>query len=267
MARQNPKRRAGARRGGASGGAGHRGAPRVDKKPGAAGAGRRAGGNAGADRGDAVRPHGAGPTGDDLGAAPAVFRLGAVPGAMPGKWIERWREQRPETRLELVPISAAGQRAALDTGDVDAAIVRLPIDGDPDELHTIRLYDEVAVVVASKESSLMAADELTPDDLAGEVLITPTDDVLGDLGLPIEAATFGAPATTEDAIEIVASGVGIVVVPMSLARLHHRRDVDHRPLADDPSLPVALAWLRERDADDVQHFAAITRGRGARSSR
>lgn len=195
------------------------------------------------------------------------FRLGAVPGATPGKWIERWREQRPQTRIELIPLAVADQRTALDGDRVDAAIVRLPLDGDPDAVHLIRLYEEVPVVVASREASIMAADELEPGDFAGEVRITPQDDVLGELGLPTEPARFEVPATTEEAIALAATGVGVVIVPQSLARLHHRRDVDHRPLVGGPLSSVGLAWLRERDGDDVQHLVGITRGRTPRSSR
>lgn len=196
-----------------------------------------------------------------------MFRLGFVPGATPGKWVDRWHEQRPGSAIELVPLTVAGQRAAIDAGEVDAAIARLPLGGGADDVHVLKLYDEAPVVVASAESSLMAADELTADDLVGEVRIVPADDVYGDLVLPTDAALFSPPATTEEAIEIAASGVGVVVVPMSLARLHHRRDAGSRPLAGGPISPVALVWLRERDADDVQHLAGITRGRGARSSR
>lgn len=195
------------------------------------------------------------------------FRLGVIPGATAGKWVDRWREQRPDSPIELVPLSVAGQRAAIGAGEVDAAIVRLPLEGEPGDVHVIRLYDEDPVVVASNESSLMAGDELHPDDLADEVLVTPADDIYGDLGLPTEPAGFDPPATTEEAIEIVASGAGIVVVPMSLARLHHRRDVEYRTLVGAPVSTVALVWLRERDAEDVQHLAGITRGRGAHSSR
>lgn len=196
-----------------------------------------------------------------------MFRLGAIPGAMPGKWIERWRERMPDVPLELVPIAVADQRAALDGGEIDAAIVRLPLPGDPDAVHVIRLYDEVPVVVAGADSSLLAVDELRAEDLAGEVRVTPADDVIGPLDLPTEAPRFDAPATTEDAIAVVAAGVGIAVMPMSLARLHHRRDVEYRPLVDAPRSTVALAWRRDRDTDDVQTFVGITRGRTARSSR
>ncbi|WP_261167018.1 substrate-binding domain-containing protein [Microbacterium sp. Marseille-Q6965] len=196
-----------------------------------------------------------------------AFRLGIIPGAMPGKWVERWRARMPHMPLELVPIAVSEQRTALDEGRVDAALVRLPLAGDADTVHAIRLYDETPVVVASRDSSLMAAEELVAADLEGEILLTPGDDVLGSLALPTATPRFEAPATTEEAIAIAAAGVGVVVVPLSLARLHHRRDVDHRPLLGGPQSTVALAWLRDRDADDIQTFVGITRGRTARSSR
>lgn len=195
---------------------------------------------------------------------PRTFRLGVVPGATPGKWVDTWKQRMPRIPLELVPIEFAAQRAAMN--DVDAAIVRRPLD-DADELHVIPLYDEVPVVVASAESHLMAADELTADDLVGEVLITPLDDVLGPLDLPTVAPDFPPLDTTADAVATAASGVGIVIVPMSLARLHQRKDAGYRPLADGPTSSVALAWPRDRTTEDVETFIGIVRGRTANSSR
>lgn len=196
--------------------------------------------------------------------ASRTFRLGVVPGATPGKWIDLWKQRMPRVPLELVPIEFASQRAAIE--DVDAALVRRPID-DTDELHTIALYDEVTVVAASADSHLMAADELTADDLTGEVLITPLDDVLGPLDLPTTSPDFPPIHATADAIATVAAGIGIVVVPMSLARLHQRKDVGYRPLLDAPTSSVALAWLRDRTTEDVETFIGIVRGRTANSSR
>ncbi|MFL0412033.1 LysR substrate-binding domain-containing protein [Microbacterium paludicola] len=197
---------------------------------------------------------------------PRTFRLGVVPGATPGKWIDRWRERLPHVTLELVPLEVATQRAPIDAGDVDAALIRLPIE--PHDLHVIRLYDESAVVVASIDSALTAAEELDPDDLAGEIVIVPRDDVLGPIRLPgTEAPRFDPPETTADAIATVAAGVGIVVVPMSLARLHHRRDVTYRPLRGAPASTVALAWHADRTTPDVDTFVGIVRGRTSNSSR
>lgn len=193
------------------------------------------------------------------------FRLGAVPGATPGKWIDTWKTRMPRTPLELVPLVVADQRAAFVRGDVDAAIVRLPIDRDG--LHLIPLYEETTVVVCAADSHLTAADELTDEDLAGEVRIVPGDDVLAFDVPGTEAPRFAPPATTGEAIETVAAGIGIVIVPMSLARLHHRKDVTFRPLAGAPASAVALAWPADATTDLVDAFVGIVRGRTANSSR
>jgi DNA-binding transcriptional LysR family regulator len=194
---------------------------------------------------------------------PRTFRLGAVPGATPGKWIVAWKQRMPRVPLELVPIEAATQRAALD--GVDAALVRLPLTDD--SLHIIPLYDELPVVVAAVDSHLMAAAELTGSDLEGEVVIGLTDDVLGPLELPGTSPARFAALPTNEAIVTAASGVGIVIVPMSLARMHHRKDADHRVLADGPVSTVALVWPRERTTPDVETFVGIVRGRTTNSSR
>lgn len=198
-------------------------------------------------------------------AEPSTFRLGAIPGATPGKWIDVWKERMPRTTLELVPLPVADQRRALDDAEVDAALVRLPISSDG--LHVIPLYDEVPVVVCAKDSHLTAAEELEPGDLGGEVLIVAQDDVLGIRIAGTVPPRFDAPADTAEAIATVAAGVGIVVVPMSLARLHHRKDVEHRPLRDGPVSTVALAWVADRTTPVVETFVGIVRGRTANSSR
>jgi DNA-binding transcriptional LysR family regulator len=194
---------------------------------------------------------------------PRTFRLGAVPGATPGKWIDAWKQRMPHVPLELVPIEVAAQRGALD--EVDAALVRLPLTDDT--LHVIPLYDEVPVVVTSVDSHLLAAEELTIADLAGEVVIALTDDALLTLDVPDAVAPRFSAMSTGDAIATAATGTGVVIVPMSLARLHHRKDVEHRPLVDGPTSTVALAWLRDRTTPDVDTFVGIVRGRTANSSR
>ena len=195
---------------------------------------------------------------------PRTFVLGAVPGATPGKWIGLWRERMPRVSLELREIDVAGQRSHLD--EVDAALVRLPVAAS-DDLHLIPLYEEQPVVVMSVDSHLTAGDELDTADLAGEVVIVPADDVLAARIPDAVPPTFAPPSDTGEAIATVAAGVGVVVVPMSLARAHQRRDVEYRVLRDGPVSTVALAWLRERTTADVEAFVGIVRGRTARSSR
>lgn len=194
---------------------------------------------------------------------PRTFRLGVMPGATPGKWIDAWKTRMPHVPVELVPIEVATQTESLD--DLDAAIVRLPLADD--SLHVITLYDEVPVVVASIESHLLTVDELTVADLAGELVMTPIDDPLGPLDIPGAVAPTFAPLPVADAIATAATGTGIVIVPMSLARLHHRKDAGHRPLVDGPVSTVALAWRRDHTTPDVETFIGIVRGRTSNSSR
>ena len=80
------------------------------------------------------------------------------------------------------------------------------------------------------------------------------------------AAAF-APATTAEAIELVAAGVGLLVVPQSLARLHHRRDLTYRPLSDAPGSGVGLAWPDTENTELMEEFIGIVRGRTVNSTR
>ncbi|KAA9107881.1 LysR family substrate-binding domain-containing protein [Microbacterium rhizomatis] len=200
------------------------------------------------------------------GPAPsAALRLGLVPGATPGKWIDAWRDRLPDVPVEVTVLDVATQRERVLGEEIDIALVRLPIDDDG--LHVIPLYDEIPVVVCASDSALTAADELDLADLAGEVVIVPRDAVY-DFAVPGSIPpAFDAPADTAEAIATVAAGVGIVIVPLSLARLHHRKDAAHRPLRAGPTSTVALAWRSDRTTPEVEMFIGIVRGRTANSSR
>lgn len=206
-----------------------------------------------------------------------VFRLGYVPGATPAKWARTFRARHRDVSLELVPLAAALAELAVVGGDVDAAILRPPVDRAV--LHAIPLYAEDPVVVVPRDHLLAALDEsepVEPDDLAEETLVQPADDVLAWAGTPGAQedaitppgkAASHVPATTPDAIELVAAGAGVVVLPRSLARLHHRKDVTARPFPAGPMAPVALAWAIEREDERTEDLIGIVRGRTVNSSR
>jgi DNA-binding transcriptional LysR family regulator len=195
----------------------------------------------------------------------AAFRLGYVPGVTPGKWVRIWAERRPHVTLELVTATTDEALELIRTGAVDAAVLRLPIDRTG--LHTIPLYTETTVAVVPKEHVVAATEESTVADLADEIVLRPQDDTLAWPGdRPGRSAAF-APATTAAAIELVAAGVGLLVVPQSLARLHHRRDLVYRPLTDAPGSVVGLAWPDAENTELMEEFIGIVRGRTVNSSR
>ncbi|MEU0878844.1 LysR family substrate-binding domain-containing protein [Lentzea sp. NPDC005914] len=193
------------------------------------------------------------------------FTLAFVPGVTPGKWARVWQERLPETELTLVQVTIAEAAGKVRSGEADAALLRLP--GDREDLHAIPLYTEVSVVVFPKDHEFAAADELSLEDLKPHVLWQPLDDPLDWDAMPGQPPVE-RPQTTADAIELVAAGVGLLVVPQSLARLHHRKDLKYVPLSDAPQSRVALAFpIRDENPELVEHMIGIVRGRTVNSTR
>ncbi len=195
---------------------------------------------------------------------PTSFTLGYVPGVTPGKWVRIWQERTPDIPLDLVQVTADAAADRVRDRAVDAVLLRLPTDRSG--LHAIPLYTETTVVVVPKDHLVAAADDVTGEDLADELVLHPLDDTLGWEHPPGRPA-LERPATTADAIQLVAAGVGVLVVPQSLARLHHRRDLTYRPLTDAPQSRVALSWLEDETTDLMEQFIGIVRGRTVNSTR
>ena len=149
-------------------------------------------------------------------------------------------------------------------GSVDVALLRLPTDTSA--LAVIPLYEETTVAVVPVDHLLSAADEVTSSDLEGEPILWPLDDVVGWVGAPGTPIDH-RPENTMAAVELVAAGLGVLIVPQSLARLCHRKDLTYRPIADAPTCAVALAFAEGSQSSLVQEFTGIVRGRTPGSSR
>ncbi|AEF36784.1 LysR family transcriptional regulator [Mycolicibacter sinensis] len=161
-------------------------------------------------------------------------------------------------------MAAADAVAAVRAGAVDVALLRPPTDTSG--LAVIPLYDETTVAVVPTDHVLCAADEITAADLRGEPILLPLDDVVAWAEAP-GAPLDHRPETTKDAIELVAAGLGVLIVPQSLARLYHRKDLTYRPITDAPTCPVALGLPEGRQPQLTEEFVGIVRGRKPGSSR
>ncbi|WP_067465901.1 LysR family substrate-binding domain-containing protein [Actinomadura macra] len=192
------------------------------------------------------------------------FRLAYVPGVTPGKWARVWAERVREVPLRLVQMPAAEVVPLLRDGGVDAAFVRLPVDRAA--LHVIPLYLETTVVVVPKDHAVAAVEEVELADLVDEDVFEPLDDVLAWDDRPGQLA-FTRPENTAIAIELVASGAGVLLLPQSLARLHHRKDLTYRTVTDAPQSQIGLAWLEAVTTDLMEELIGIVRGRTPNSSR
>ncbi|MFC5928058.1 LysR family transcriptional regulator [Cryobacterium melibiosiphilum] len=202
-----------------------------------------------------------------------TFSIAFVAGVTPTKWTRIWGQRRPETPLAVFRTEMPEQVEVLRDERAAVSLVRLPIDETG--LSVIALYNEIPVVVLPKGHDLDVTGDTEPvsiADLADEHLLQDPDDVPAWRDLAIEVADGSRRALPpmrdmDEVMEQVAAGVGIVVVPHSIARLYGRKDVVSRPVAGVPDTQIALAWPTDATTDLVEEFIGIVRGRSSASSR
>ncbi|NMR21646.1 LysR substrate-binding domain-containing protein [Cellulomonas fimi] len=199
-----------------------------------------------------------------------AFRIGIAPGVVVSKWTRLWGERRPDVEAQVIPTDAAMQVTALHEGLLDVSFVRLPVPAEG--LSVIPLYSEVPVVVLPRDHPLADAESLSVVELAEEHLLqdpatVPEWSAAADVLRSTPVRPPPETASAADAVALVAAGIGVLVVPKSVARLHHRKDVTHVPLTDVAQTDVGLAWLADRTTPDVEDFIGIVRGRSVTSSR
>ena len=221
------------------------------------------------------------------------LRIAYVPGIMPGKWFTRWHERYGDRApLAEIPVGEGLGIQALTTELSTSqsaeplahmAIVRPthePRSRDTDEYHSIRLYEEVPVLIMPSDHVLTVLDEVSFEDLAEEFLL---HDPAEYPAWAEVSSTWRAKnprflpefASDREAIELVAAGIGLYIAPMSVARFYHRKDLTYRPMRDLEPYPVTLTWRRapaahprpEREETLIQDFIGIVRGRTASSER
>lgn len=174
----------------------------------------------------------------------APFIVAFVPGVTPGKWSRVWAERVRREPLSLLPLAADEALAAVLDGSVHMGLLRDVTASET--LHVIPLYREQPVVVAARDSAVAAFDSLRLADLAGENVL---------------------PGQDAAAVELVATGSGVALMPASVARAHSRKDVVARPVSDAPDTGIGLAWLAAAQHPRIDTFVGIVRGRTENSSR
>ena len=157
---------------------------------------------------------------------------------------------------------------------------REPASTDGEKYHSIRLYEELPVVILPVDHVLTVLDEVPVEELAEEFLLQPASDIPAYEKVSRawrESAGRIVPEglTDKETIELVAAGVGLYIVPMSIARFYHRKDLTYRPVAGLDLYPVHLVWPRAPKGEPrseelealLQDFIGIVRGRTATSER
>jgi DNA-binding transcriptional LysR family regulator len=204
---------------------------------------------------------------------PVTFSIAFVAGVTPTKWTRIWADRFPDRELEVFRTDPNEQIEVLRDGRANVSLVRLPIDREG--LGAITLYSEIPVVVAAKDHAIAAVaenDTVSLALLADDHLLQDPDTVpeWRDVSSEVRDGTRRALPTMHDLDEVmeqIAAGVGIAILPHSLARLHSRKDVISRSLDGVAETQIALAWPADEKTENVEEFIGIVRGRSAASSR
>ncbi|GGO77004.1 LysR family transcriptional regulator [Nonomuraea cavernae] len=162
-------------------------------------------------------------------------------GPLAARIARRLAGRAPAIGVELRPAGRGDASAALTRGEVSAAILATPAPapfGTAARFHIT--IDHLAVPAGHP---LWARARVAPDDLTGQVLLTPGRSWTGLPGRPRVVADddFGA------ALDLVAAGAGLLPSPQLLVRAVRRDDIRFVPFdAGDLRITYALAWSRER---------------------
>ncbi|RRS00402.1 LysR family transcriptional regulator [Glycomyces terrestris] len=184
--------------------------------------------------------------------ASRVLRVGFLASAANEKTqpiIARFRECRPDWRIELRQASWGDPAAGLVSGEVDAAFMRLPFPRQ-DEFASLALLTEPRCVAMAAGHPLARRESLRFEELLDEPFIAAPGaagafrdhwvaaDARG--GRPVKV---GAVAEhPDDWLTAIANGDGIALAPASAARYYARPDIAYREVEGVAPSTVALVW-------------------------
>jgi DNA-binding transcriptional LysR family regulator len=166
--------------------------------------------------------------------------------------LKRFKAARPGVALALREMLSPDQAAALAAGDLDVGLLLPPVQGGDLE-HVVVHRERFLAALPAAHRLARKPGRLAVRELAGEAVVMVPREMAPGLyeivwGLA-ERAGF-TPQVAQEAIQmqtvvsLVSSGLGVAIVPASLANLG-RRGVAYREIADaHPRLDLWLTWRR-----------------------
>ncbi|GHE58683.1 LysR family transcriptional regulator [Streptomyces spiralis] len=198
-----------------------------------------------------------------------TLTIGFMPGITVTPATAVFTTRHPDVNVRLLRTSWHDQVEVLLDGRADVGVVRLPIDQHGLEVRP--LFQEPRVVMLPAGHRLADKASVTVGDLAAEHLLQDPDAVPEWRDVALELRGDRRPEVppihqVEEKLELVASGAGICVIPLSTAGFYTRPDVIALPVEGIGPNKVALAWVASRRSPLVRDFAeaaAQTLGRPA----
>jgi DNA-binding transcriptional LysR family regulator len=158
---------------------------------------------------------------------------------------------RPGVALALREMLSPQQAAALAAGELDFGLLLPPVTGDLD--HLVVQRERFVAALPARHRLARRRGRVAMRELAVEAFVMAPRDIapgLHDIVAQLAARAGFSPRIAQEAIQmqtvvsLVSSGLGVAVVPSSVAQLG-RRGVVYREIADaHPRLDLWLAWRR-----------------------
>ena len=201
------------------------------------------------------------------------LRLGFVSladyGVLP-ELLKAYKAARPGVSLALREMLSPEQAAGLAAGELDFGLLLPPVAGDLE--HLVVQRERFVAALPSRHSLARSRARIAVRDLASEAFVMAPREIapgLHDIVAMLAARAGFSPRVAQEAIQmqtvvsLVSSGLGVAVVPASVANLG-RRGVVYREIADaHPRLDLWLAWRRgslgAAGREFVQHARRIAR--------
>ncbi|HEY1481011.1 MAG TPA: LysR family substrate-binding domain-containing protein [Gaiellales bacterium] len=162
--------------------------------------------------------------------------------------VRAFAAERPDVAIEVRSIDWDDQEEQILSGRIDIAYVRRPIDERG--LRLVPLFSEPRLAALPVGHRLAGRDELTVDEIADEQYLR----LLEPAPVPDADGSRHRLRSVEEKLEYVASGHGVIVLPLSATRYYRRADIVYRPLVDAEPDVVYLACEATRRSRLIAAF-------------
>ena len=178
------------------------------------------------------------------------YLIGAGPDTLP-RLLREFATSYPSVRVETNEYDFGHPTAGLDTGEVDIAIIRPPVDFDG--LDYLPISEEGWVACLPQDHRLTEYDSLKIEQVLEEPIIAAPQSagawrdywIAQEYRSRAPAHVAGEAATFEAEFTAVAQGRGISITTATAAQFYRRPGIRFVPIIDAPPCIVALAWVAD----------------------
>lgn len=175
--------------------------------------------------------------------------------------IQKFRQQHPETQVNLTEMSKEEQIQALLTNKIDLGFFYAPITNP--ELDRVTILSEPLAVVLPPDHPLVEQEKIELRSLHAEPFVLCPQEIKPDVrqqimqlcaqaGFQPKIAQEASPPEVQ--LRLVESGMGISLIAAS-SKLRHNAKVVYRPLAKPvPVLKIAAVWHKQQKSQALSHF-------------